>query len=120
MFLFTLRYRLSTGWVTIQAWESRVDEYGHSHTLLDTRMIFRPTGKQSSVVFNKGDTWCGIPSHQSIDGDNAKECVTSLFTMKPGDTDDDYFAAYTPEQLEWVEANAEELGMLKEERYGEP
>jgi hypothetical protein len=115
-FLFELRFNLSRpGYpcnVTIRAWEN---QYGGSntHTRIDTEM--RCNGE---VIFAKGDTYCGIPGHKSIDGKEARECVTSLFCMKPGDTDADYFADYTEEQLEWVNTHAEDLYMAKCARYG--
>lgn len=110
-YLFTIRFKLSTGWATMRAWETP-HGFDGSHARLDCELVHN--GK---VVFPKGATWCGIPSHQSIDGNAAKECVASLFAMKPGDTDREYFDSYTPEQLEWAEANGEELGLEREIRY---
>ena len=36
--------------------------------------------------------------------------------MKPGDTDDEYFGGYSPEQLAWAEDNGEWLALLASER----
>jgi hypothetical protein len=52
-----------------------------------------------------------------MDGDGAKELVSSLIAMKPGDTDKEYFDNYTSEQLEWARQNGEYLSMLAEDRY---
>lgn len=109
-YLFTIRFKLSTGWVTMRAWEGGREEPNH------TRLICEMS-QNGKVIFEKGQAWCGIPGHQSIDGLAAKECVASLFAMKPGDTDRDYFEGYTPEQLAWAEQNGEELSMLKSDRY---
>ena len=63
----------------------------------------------------------------AIDSDEAVACALGCFTMRPGDTDSDWFADYTPEQLEWagsyeceslafvqVEAGLSEIGALPE------
>jgi hypothetical protein len=123
-FLFELRYTLyipSAGpsQVLIRAWEaSRYDADGRprypnsNHTRLDCELRYN-----GQVIFAKGDTYCATPG--CIDDDDAKELVTSLFCMKPGDTDSDYFESYTPEQLAWVEQHADALEALKYDRYGE-
>lgn len=48
-----------------------------------------------------------------------KNWSSYLFALKPGDTDSDFFADYTPEQLDWVTANGEELSLIALDRYGE-
>lgn len=115
-FLFELHFNLSRPGhpcnVTIRAWEN---QFGGSstHTRIDTEM--RCNGR---VIFAKGDTWCGVPGHHSVDGKEARELVASLFCLKPGDTDQDYFATYSTEQLDWVTSHAEELEIAKNDRYG--
>lgn len=104
--LFKLRFRLSSGLVTITAWEG---------TGFDIDCELRQGGK---VIFARGDTWCAMPG--CIDGIEAKELVTSCFTIKPGDTDPEYFASYTPDQLAWVTRNGEELDVLKQDRWCDP
>lgn len=69
----------------------------------------------SEVIFPAGQLRCAL--HGCSDGIEAKELVMSLVAMRPGDTDADYFADYTPEQLEWVTAHGEALGMEREHRY---
>lgn len=34
--------------------------------------------------------------------------------MKPGDTDEDYFAAYTPDQIDFVEEYSDEISQYAE------
>lgn len=68
-------------------------------------------------VFPRGATYCAVPRGTTIDGVDAKELVLSLVAMKPGDTDDEYFEHYTPEQLAFAEAYGEEIGMVREERF---
>lgn len=113
--LFTLRFRLASGPVTIYAWENYAASLGQTHTHIDVEL--RQGGR---VVFPRGKTWCGVPGHTTTDGIYARELVGSLLAMRPGDTDRDYFDGYTAEQLAWAEANGEELEMLVSMRYCDP
>jgi hypothetical protein len=47
----------------------------------------------------------------SIDGDACLCGVMGFITLRPGDTDKEYFDGYTVEQMEWVEQEAEQLQM---------
>ncbi|MDX3106889.1 hypothetical protein [Nonomuraea angiospora] len=42
---------------------------------------------------------------------NSATTVLGFLTLRPGDTDADYFDAYTPEQLTWRDSYAEELSL---------
>jgi hypothetical protein len=121
--LFTLHVRLSGGLAIIKAWEAPYSSQTYStHTKLDCELRWHPKGAPSGgeTIFARGDTYCGIPGHHTLDGSAAKECVLSLFALKPGDTDSDYFEGYSNTQLEWVTAHGEELSMVAEDRYGAP
>jgi hypothetical protein len=50
------------------------------------------------------------PLH-SIDGRDSVATLLGFLSLRPGDTDDEYFDGYTPEQLEFAEQHGEELGM---------
>lgn len=123
--LFTLKYRLRDGVATITAWEvwsvlpdgSPNPRYraNDSHTTIDVELRWH-----GCIIFARGETWCGVPGGTTTDGIAAKELVTSCFTIKPGDTDSDYFAHYTQDQLEWVETYGEELDCEKQSRYCDP
>lgn len=69
----------------------------------------------SEVIFPAGQLYCAL--HGTSDGIKAKECVMSLVAMRPGDTDADYFASYTPEQIAWVTEHGEALDGERERRY---
>ena len=112
-FLFELRFKLSSGPVRIRARENYAKSVGQTHTRIDCEL--RHNGR---VVFAEGDTWCAMPG--VTDGNEARELVGSLFAMRPGDTDRDYFDGYTPEQVAWAEANGEELGRIVSDRYCDP
>jgi hypothetical protein len=126
-YLFTLRFRLSAGVVTIRAWEAPPfkpngdPQYpGRTHTRIDAELRWKAAGGKSEVIFPRGATYCGVPGHTTVDGNAARELVTSLFAIRPGDTDEEYFASYTPKQLGWAEVYGEELGYLKDNRYCDP
>jgi len=58
-----------------------------------------------------GEDFAGSPMH----GDDSDETVRSLLgflTLRPGDTDREYFDAYTPRQMAFAEGDAEELAMF--------
>lgn len=118
--LFQLRVKLRDGTAIMTAWEGGFMQ--PNHTRLDCELRWKPVGtgkRPAEIIFPRGATWCGIPGHQTIDGDDAKESVMSLFAMKPGDTDSDYFEVYTERQLEWVSTYGEELSCEAMGRYGE-
>lgn len=113
--LFTLRVRLyrrehDPRVIVIHAFDA--NRFDGSHDRIDVEV--RHGGK---VIFPRGATYCGLPQGYSLDGINAKELVLSLVAMKPGDTDDEYFASYTPEQLAWVEKHGDALGCESQFRY---
>jgi hypothetical protein len=109
--VFTLRIKHPDGQITIDAFE----HFGHDwHTRLNVRV--RQNGQ---TIFSTGDLWCGIPGQHTLDGKEAKACVLSLVSMKPGDTDREYFEHYTPEQLAWAEKYSDWLTTESLYRYGE-
>ena len=109
--LFTLKINVGKDPViVIHAFEG--EWQSGNHTKIDVEV--RQGGK---VVFPRGTLYCGIPGHSSIDGNYAKEAVLSLVAMKPGDTDREYFADYTPEQLEWAERYGDDLSAIGQLRY---
>jgi hypothetical protein len=66
------------------------------------------------VVFPKGALYCAL--HGSSDGVQARELVLSLVSMRPGDTDADYFD-YSPAQLDFARTYGEALSMERDYRY---
>jgi hypothetical protein len=111
---FTLRFKLASGPVTIEAIE--LGPYGpHGHQRLN--IIVRQNGRE---VFPDGWLYVGIPAGHCTDSAYAKEAAASCVAMRPGDTDAEYFAEYTPDQLAWAQANGEELSMLVSDRYCDP
>lgn len=64
--------------------------------------------KQDGRVLFEGSDFCCSPLHCI----NSDECMNSLLgflTLKPGDTDKEYFAEYTVDQMAFAEGDAEYL-----------
>lgn len=77
----------------------------------------------NKTIFGKGQLYIRTPiigTHGvdwSLDGDQVKERVLSCVGMKPGDTDEEFFANYTKEQLAWVCKYAEDISCVRMIRY---
>lgn len=52
-----------------------------------------------------------VPAGQAIDSDTTLAAVLDFLSLRPGDTDAEYFANYTPEQAEFADACGEELAL---------
>lgn len=66
----------------------------------------------------QGDDY-GVPMHKSIDGDGSIAGLLGFLSLRPGDTDPDYFDAYTERQRDWCEARGEDLSMAALDAFGE-
>ena len=71
------------------------------------------------VVWSRGETWDGIPGHKCIDGDAAQAGVLAHLALKPGDTDEDFFADYNEAQLDFCETYSDDLTMARIARFGD-
>lgn len=81
---------------------------------LGYRLTMSLNGKRT-VLFEGDDYGCA-PGH-AIDSDAAVEGIMSFLTLRPGDTDADYFAGYTDEQREYCEQHAEALSCEVHARF---
>ena len=112
-YLFTLRvkpFRVGET-ITIRAFDAnRTDSTGHSRIDVEVR-------EGSTVVFPRGALYCGVPCGTTVDGVEARELVLSLVAMKPGDTDEEYFADYTEEQRAFADTYGEILNLARHARY---
>lgn len=63
--------------------------------------------RNKHTVFAGEDFHCS-PLH-ATDSDETMKAIMDFVTLKPGDTDDDYFKDYTQEQLDFVEQYADAL-----------
>lgn len=100
---------------TLRVWDTgRLDSRGCSFLSYELRTGF---GSTSAVLF-EGDDFAGSPMHAD-DADETMRALLGFLTLRPGDTDAEYFEAYTPDQLAWCEASAEALSMAVFDRFGE-
>ena len=68
----------------------------------------QPIGK--GMIF-EGEDFCPSPLH-AIDSDRTVGALLGFLSLRPGDTDPEYFQDYTADQLEWANSNRpEELSM---------
>ncbi|GAA1441004.1 MULTISPECIES: hypothetical protein [Nocardiopsis] len=91
------------------------------HTLTVEQLEYTPwDGQRWRYALYCGETL--IFSGDDIRGpayateNEAARHLMGFLTLRPGDTDDEYFADYTPEQRLWCEKNAEYLASVL---YGE-
>jgi hypothetical protein len=68
-----------------------------------------------TVVFSGDDLGCSPMNNTELKGNAI--ALLGFLTLKPGDTDDDYFKDYTPAQLAWCESTAaEDLRCIVDDR----
>jgi hypothetical protein len=76
------------------------------------------TTRTVTTVLFEGTDFAGSPMHADDSDDTIRSLMTFL-TLKPGDTDADYFEGYTDAQRDYCSAHAEALSMEVTNRYGE-
>lgn len=101
-------------------WDTdRRDSYGK--WILGYRLTMqaklRHSGKRGVVLFEGEDFGCS-PLH-AIDSDDAVVSLMAFLTCRPGDTDAEYFASYTPKQLAYCSEHAEALACCVSDRFGD-
>jgi hypothetical protein len=92
-----MKYQLIRVWrrdgFTLKLWDThRVD--GYRKTILAYKLF-----DQGRLIFKGEDFHCS-PLH-AIDSLETVEALLAFLTLRPGDTDPEYFANYTPQQLAW-------------------
>jgi hypothetical protein len=94
---------------TLRTWDSgRCDGYGKPILAYEFTM-------NGEVVFEGEDFAC----FYAVDSDAALAGLMGFLTLRPGDTDPDYFAGYSPEQLAFAREHAEALQMECLEIFGD-
>ncbi|MGA2260163.1 MAG: hypothetical protein ABSH28_01870 [Acidobacteriota bacterium] len=88
----------------------------HGSDWLGYRLKQWECGK-GTVLFEGRDFRCS-PLH-AIDSDESVAACLGFLTLRPGDTDREYFENYTPAQLELCAQHAESLALEAERRFPE-
>lgn len=102
----------------LDMWDTnRRDHYGKS--ILGYRLGECPVGgagkRKCKIVFEGED----FATPGSVDSDDAVRGLMGFLTLKPGDTDEEYFEKYTPAQHRFADQHAEDLHMAVIDRFGE-
>lgn len=84
---------------------------------LSYRLTMHEPGKPVVVLF-KGSDFGASPMH-AIDSNATVAALLGFLTLRPGDTDADYFAGYTPEQKAFCDSHAEALSVEAYARFEE-
>ena len=93
----------------------RTDDRGQ--TVIGYRLTQREPGKRPLVLF-EGEDFTGSPMHAD-DSDATVASLMNFLTLRPGDTDSDYFGGYTPDQLDYCVQHAEALALCCYDRFGD-
>lgn len=112
----------------LTVWDThRTDNRGQS--VLGYRLIMRdarlpghtgratPNNEAACLLF-EGEDFAGSPCHAD-DSDATVRALMGFLTLRPGDTDAEYFERYTPAQLDYCSAHAEALDCEVTARFGE-
>ena len=94
----------------------RTDSYGKCILAYEFRMRDR-VRHRSTLLFEGADYHCapGDP----IDSDASLRGLLTFLTLRPGDTDAEWFERYTPAQLDYANAHAEAVCCEVYARFGE-
>lgn len=79
---------------------------------------YRFQNPRGEVVFEGEDFGC--PPSKAIDSDACVRGLLNFLTLKPGDTDDEYFEKYSSSQMAFAEGDAEDLSSYAMEEFGAP
>ncbi len=89
--------RLEMGY-TLQTWET-----GKRAPTGQELIRYEFKTPEGVVLFSGEDA--GVSPMHCIDSDDALRGLLVFLTLQPGDTDDEYFASYTPEQMAFAESS---------------
>ena len=93
------RFRLTT-------WDTGRTGYGGNYLVGYRLSIIKPG---TILTLFEGEDFGCSPLH-CIDSDETVAGIMGFLTLRPGDTDAEYFEDYTPEQLAYCSEHAEALG----------
>lgn len=101
---------------TLRMWDTGFTQRsGFAASIIAYKLVQHENG-QSTVIFDAAD-FGSSPMH-AIDSDNTVAGLLTFLTLRPGDTDADYFADYTDVQREYCEQHAETLAGEVLNRFG--
>ena len=89
---------------TLRTWDTGDPNNGHHRLRYELR---QHDNGRTTILFSGDDFGCS-PLH-AIDSDDTVAGILTFLTLRLGDTDSDYFDAYTTEQCEFRDTHAETL-----------
>lgn len=99
----------------LRVWDThRTDSYGKS--VLGYSLFLTKPGTLLELF--RGEDFHCSPMH-AIDSDDAIAGIMGFLTLRPGDTDAEYFKDYTQTQLDYCNEHAEALACEVSNRFGE-
>lgn len=107
-------YRIGMGpTFSLLMWDTgrRNDQYGErfSKPILGYQLNLHPVpGTGPCVCLFEGEDY-GCSSRHAIDSNESVEALMGFLTLRPGDTDSEYFDRYTAEQFAYCAQHAEAL-----------
>lgn len=99
----------------LQMWDARTRDH-RGVTCIRYRLTMLENGVRT-VLFDAAD-YHGSPSHAD-DSDANVAGLMGFLTLRPGDTDAEYFDSYTAVQLDYAGSHAETLSCCVIDRFGE-
>lgn len=99
----------------LTVWDCHKQHRGGPQWQLGYKLTMKQPGGKPVVLF-EGEDFGNSPSN-SIDGDEMVVGIMGFLTLRPGDTDREYFDDYTPAQLEYCSQWAEALSCEVDGRF---
>lgn len=104
---------------SLTMWDThRRDPRGQTVIGYSLTMTADHVGERGRIVLFEGEDFAGRPMHAD-DSDATVHSLMTFLTLRPGDTDADYFKSYTPVQLDYCARHAESLSACVDGRFGE-
>lgn len=77
--------------------------------------FFQVTGKVTELIFEGEDFGCS--PMDAVDSDRCIASLMTFLTLRPGDTDAEYFEKYTERQLQYADEHGEALSCYCIDRF---
>ena len=108
--------------VVFEGWVLRLFDTGETDDAGRTRFAYTFGKLGRRPLFDGRDFFSPASRSYSDDGDETLRSLLSFLTLRPGDTDAEYFESYTPAQRRFAETEAEHLSIyaMDLEDTGEP
>lgn len=108
---------------TLETWDTGRTGYGGKNLVgYRLRILDKYTGPGCAPSFDttlfEGEDFGCSPVH-CIDSDETIAGIMGFLTLRPGDTDQEYFQDYTQDQLDYCSQWAESLSCEVSNRFGE-